>query len=97
MTSVTVSVDQLVEWGLVGYVFLHVMFGLVTHSHSVAQVRKWNKKIELRQTSNSRVSNFSMCVLFLGRMSIGLPWFVISRLVAPVGNKWHWTPGQIAG
>lgn len=94
MTSVTISVDQLVEWGLAGYVYLHILFGLVTHYHSVGQVRKFNRE-EINRGRAHRVSSAKMFVLFGLRMLFGLPWFLVSRLVSPIGNGWHMSPQQI--
>lgn len=90
MTPITVRVDQLVEWSGVAYVILHVMFGLVTHYHSVWQVRQHNKERPAAQIGPSK-----MFVLFAGRMTLGFPWFVISRLLSPIGNRWHWDAQQI--
>lgn len=94
MNSVTVQVDQLIEWVVSGYVFLHIVYGLVTHYHSVLQVRKYNKNSGL--LAPSRVSPFKMFVFFGGRMTAGLPWFVLRSVIAPVGNQWHMTPEQIS-
>lgn len=93
MTPITVSVDQLVGWGVTGYTFLHVMFGLVTHYHSVLEVRRYNS--ERGQASGYRIRAFKMLLLFFGRTTLGLPWFVLSRAVAPIGNRWHWSAEEI--
>lgn len=72
------------------YGILHVAFGLVTHYHSVAQVRRWNKT-----NHNRRISAWKMGLWFCGRMIWGLPIFVIAHIVSPIGNRWHMTPRQI--
>ena len=97
MTPITVNVDQLIKWG---YVFMHVMFGLVTHYHSVIQVRSYNMEREpdidgRRCMSGGSIGSFKICILFIGRMLFGFPWFVVSRLIAPIGHCGHWTPEQI--
>lgn len=92
MTPITVSVDQLIGWGVTGYTFMHVMFGLVTHYHSVLEVRRYNKS---PASGVSNVGALAMLFLFFGRMTIGLPWFMVSRLVAPIGNRWHWSAEEI--
>ena len=97
MNSVTISVEQLVEWAASGYIFLHIAFGLVTHYRSVWQVRKYNASRDVaRGEAAPRVSPFKMCVLFVGRMTAGLPWFVTRSIISPVGNRWHMTPEQVA-
>jgi len=83
--------EETVLWA---YGILHVAYGLVTHYHSVAQVRKWN----LENSSDGgtwRVSSIKMFWFFLARMTWGLPAFCISKVVCPIGNKWHMTPEQI--
>lgn len=92
MTPVTVNVDQLIGWGVTGYAFMHVMFGLVTHYHSVLEVRAYNKN---PNSGIEKVGAFKMLLLFVGRLTLGLPWFVLSRAVAPIGNRWHWSAEQI--
>ena len=87
-----------------GYVFLHVMFGLVTHYHSVWQVRKHNKKVVARDKGGGTIRNdaglkcissFPMVILFAGRMLFGLPWFLLVRVISPTGNRWHQSPTDI--
>lgn len=101
MSSVTVSVDQLIEWTVGGYVLSHILFGLVTHYHSAWQVRKHNNsedvqlRVRERGYSSDYVGNFKMLCLFIGRMTLGLPWFVVRHIVSPIGNRWHMTPVQI--
>ena len=94
MTSVTVSVDQLLGWATTAYLFLHVIFGLVTHYHSSFQVRKHNANLGDLGESH-RIGPFKIFLLFAGRMTLGFPWFLVSRIVAPIRNYWHWTPKQI--
>lgn len=112
MNSVTVQVDQLIGWATSGYLFLHVLFGLVTHYHSVWQVRKYNtaiaapdsrattkhlvERLERGGSASCRVSPFKMFVLFAGRMTMGLPWFGLRSIISPVGSQWHMTPQQIS-
>jgi len=87
---ITFTVDQLTAWAVNGYVWAHLIFGLVTHYHSVLEVRTYNKN-----PANSKIGSVTMLVLFVIRMCTGLPWFVVSRLIAPVGNIWHKSADQI--
>lgn len=97
MTPVTIDLDQLVGWGVSAYVFLHVLFGLVTHYHSVFQVRAYNKLPMVdRPRQSKRISSGKMFFFFLGRMIFGLPWFIATRVISPIGNSWHMTPFQIS-
>lgn len=91
MTPITVQVDQLVEWAGVVYIILHLMFGLVTHYHSVWQVRQFN---EIHFPYES-IGTSKIFPLFVGRMTLGFPWFIISRLISPIGNRWHWDAQRI--
>lgn len=93
MTSVTISMDQLMEWSIAGYVWLHILFGLVTHYHSVMQVRQYNRGKTV--PDSCRVGSAKMFILFAFRMALGFPWFVASRFIAPIGNRWHMSPEQI--
>ncbi len=94
MTPVTVTVDQIIAYGVTGYMFLHVMFGLVTHYHSALEVRRHNMS-RIGGGTAYGVGPFKMLLLFVGRMTLGFPWFVLSRLVAPIGNRWHWSADDI--
>jgi len=79
------------------YAFLHVAYGLVTHYHSVAQVRHWNQEHDaFTRFRGGRISNWKMLICFCGRMIWGLPIFVISRIVSPIGNRWHMTSEEIS-
>ena len=90
MNSVTVSVDQLIDLAASGYIYLHVLFGLVTHYHSVWQVRKYNMQ------GCGQISPATMCVFFIGRLTAGLPWFVVRKVITPIGSQWHMIPEQIS-
>lgn len=96
MNSLTISVDQLIGWVTSGYFFLHLFYGVVTHYHSVWQVRKYNHGRAASGLASGRISPFKMCVLFGGRMMAGLPWFVTRSIISPIGSKWHMTPEQIS-
>lgn len=102
MTPITVDPNQLIEWGVTGYIFLHVLFGLTTHYHSVWQVRKFNiEKDKKRQRDGAkiprdrRVSASKMVILFAARMTFGFPWFIVARALSPTVNRWHMTPDDI--
>lgn len=96
MTPITVSVNTLLNLLVGGYLCSHLLFGLVTHYHSVFQVRAYNRNIAESHSSSSRVSSSKMLMAFAGRMTLGLPWFVTRAIVAPIGNTWHMTPEQLA-
>lgn len=94
MNSVTIPVETLITGAIVAYGILHLGFGLITHYHSVLEVRSWNK-IKEDSNKSERIGAFPVVMLFCARMLWGLPWFVVKSIVAPVRAKWHWSPDDI--
>lgn len=86
----TINVNP--EFLLKAYLVVHVLFALVTHYHSVIEVREYNREA----CDQDRVNPLDMLLVFVGRLAIAFPWFIIRLIVAPVGSPWHWTPKQIA-
>lgn len=93
MEPLMVSVGDLVSL----YAIVHVIFGLVTHYHSVAEIRAYNKRRLSIRTDNSVIGPIPVAFLFAMRVAVGLPWFIGKRIIAPVGSPWHMSPEQIAG
>lgn len=92
MEPITFTVDQLTSWAVNGYIWAHLLFGVVTHYHSALEVRKYNRE---QGEGYNKVGSLVTMGYFIVRMCAGLPWFVISRVVAPIGNKWHMTAEEI--
>ncbi|MHA2279635.1 MAG: hypothetical protein ACXAC5_01910 [Promethearchaeota archaeon] len=92
MDSVTISLS----WGLLLKVYLaiHVLFGVITHYHSVLDVRHYNKCARTSANSNP-ISAAKVMALFFSRLFFGLPWFVLTRIFSPVGNRWQMTADEI--
>ncbi len=58
---------------LYAYLTLHVLYGLVTHWHSVLQVNKFNENMENIKLSVNKVTIGCQLMFFAVRMLIGLP------------------------
>lgn len=87
MTTVTIDANTLI----VAYLVLHILYGLVTHYHSVAQVRYWNST----HPEYEKVKSCSVMICFVGRITFGLEWFLLTKILSPIGFRWHLTPLEI--
>ena len=52
---------------------IQVVYGLITHQHSMAQVRKWNR-VNRVNTDNKEVDFHDCITFFFPRMLISIPW-----------------------
>ena len=86
--TVTLSTETFV----IGYAVLHVLYGVVTHYHSIAQCRKYNKG---KGPNDRKISTGKVIFYFFGRMLFGMPWKILTSIAAPVRNPWHHDPSQM--
>ncbi len=77
------------------YLTIHVLYGLVTHYHSVLEVRKYNHKAKSLPPDRRPVSPFTVMTFFVCRMALGFPWMAVLSIVSPIGNKWHMSPREM--
>lgn len=94
---------------VIGIAVISVIYGYITHLHSVTQIHKYNK------ISTDPISDPEIVLLLLTRTIIGLPWRILllcvgilslillsigkaqlrSNYVLNIAIQWHWKPHDI--
>lgn len=78
VTTVEITVSDLIKYGIIAYPIVHVLFGFMVHRKSLKECIAFNENCE------KSITNSTLSALFLHRVLFGLPHRLLMILLLPL-------------